>query len=593
MTLPAGYSLDAPAQAPAQAPGSLPTGYTLDSTTPATPATPASEWQDRGQGFKTKPTTTHTGIPSFQREGDNAVWYGKEQGYVPDKSNFWNRNADIKQGDWFDAQGNRAGSMPKQPKQTALRQAGNKSLIPLVGDLLPSSQFNPTVGGVTTGLSNLVLGPLQIAEHGIDKLTGAKGPMMTDEPVKAIRNTFDKNTSGEVLGEIAPFVMSGGTTSATKLPGLASRILANTPKLKATYNIVKSALTGSVAAPVLTPEANYKSEDEYWSNKGDEAITGAVVGGALGTAVEALPPVFNATRAGARRLGLMKGEAFDIPKPIGVLAETGHVSPSDILKLTQDAATGSPEAKTALQRLNVSSSLEYKIPLTEAQITQDPLALAKELKTKSTELGSGLKKFEITQREKMAEAIGKSITDFPSPAHDAAWTAATKNGSQPINPQVWANNILRQNVSDVPQEIQLLARTIKLADPTAIPKEGMGTTIVKHMVRKGVSTAFGGPAGLAADVGGEIGYQAIKGRAARNPNLKSLAGEAGLKPPPSTPIVPTVPPLPPGEPSYSPEIEGKLKIRNAPVIKNKAELDALPEGTTYRDSYGTLGIKVG
>lgn len=591
MTLPAGYSLDAPAQAPNQAPGSLPTGYTLDSATPAqAPAAPASDWQDRGQGFKTKPTTTHTGIPSFQREGDNAVWYGKEQGYTPDKSNFWNRNADIKQGDWFDAQGNRAGSMPKQPKQTALRQAGNKSLIPLVGDLLPSSQFNPTVGGAVTGLSNLVLGPLQFAEHSIDKLTGAKGPMMTDAPVNAIAGAFDKNISGEIAGEIAPFILSGGATSATKVPGLASRILATTPKLKTTYNIVKSALTGAVATPILTSEANYGTEDNYWDKKGEEAKLGAVGGAVLGTAVEALPPVFNATRAGARRLGLMKGETFEIPKPIEL---TGS-DPAGLLKLTQDAAGGSVPDKLALQRLNVSSSLEYKIPLTEAQITQDPLALAKELKTKSTELGSGLKKFEVAQKEKMAEAITRSITDFPSSAHDAAWTAATRNGSQPINPQVWANYILRQNVSDVPHEVTLLARTIKLVDPAAIPKEGMGTTIVKHMIRKGVSTAFGGPAGLAADVGGEIGYQALKGLAARNPNLKSLAGTAGIKPPPSAaPIIPTVPPLPPGEPSYSPEIEGKLKIRNAPVIKKQSELEALPEGTTYRDSYGTLGIKIG
>lgn len=155
---------------------------------------------------------------------------------------------------------------PKTLKDALLKGIGNAGLgVPPVGDIpfLP----NQTVAGAAKGLSDLVLGPTQLASH----ITGV-GTDSVDKAVNSVNDYYTGNFDKADAG------VAAGKSLTSLLPGSGAAM----------------AFGKSVLDPILfTPEANLKP-DEYASRKKTEGVVGAAAGAAV--------PVAGAALRGAKNL---------------------------------------------------------------------------------------------------------------------------------------------------------------------------------------------------------------------------------------------------------------------------------------------------
>lgn len=170
---------------------------------------------------------------------------------------------------------------PKTLKEALLKGIGNAG----VGAPMQS------VAGIAKGISDVVLGPSQLAAHA----TGV-GTSAVDSAVNATNDFYTKNFDRSIPGEVA------GQALTTLIPG--GPVAGKLGKL---LTIAKSA-----AAPVaFTPETNLKDGEDYLDRK----LTEAKVGGAVGAAI---PLVGAAVRPVAKGINKLKDRLANA----GSVAET-------------------------------------------------------------------------------------------------------------------------------------------------------------------------------------------------------------------------------------------------------------------------------
>ena len=431
-------------QAPTQAPSDSDPWAKYATTPPGQEAqTPnPDDWQKR-----VKPVTTYNGKASVQRE-DNAVWYGPEQG---------NQGP----GGWFDANGHRVSAAPRaidiqaaqgqapiaqsQPTDTQafVRAIGNTPVLGggLMAGQVPgqSNNWTPTLAGTVKGALDLPVGAFQGLSHLMDYSPGngnalpeqyRLGPQ-ADKAVQAYEDFynkhFDQNISGQVLGQILPFVLSGGTSEAAEAP----KILTGAQRLGAIAKSgLKAAGVGGALVPAITPEANLdpNNPDDYSNRKIEEFKGGAEFGGLLGAAGSAIPEVINTVRGVPNTIrrfvsgykGNLPPEILSNESPLEILSDisknkpeiltktagnidiVGGNNPVETLKLK--AAAGDEEATNALIRLNNSTAKQFGVDTTLGDITQDPAVMAREESLRGS-LGSNQNKFKQAQDEQLTTAI--------------------------------------------------------------------------------------------------------------------------------------------------------------------------------------------
>ena len=214
------------------------------------------DWQAR-----VKPIDLGNGKQSVQRE-DGGVWFGPDQGNTGKPG-------------WFDAKGMRLGDAPGQPTgfmdrltndlQAKGQQERQRSFA---GGLVPMQ-----IGGMTGGL---VKGGMAAAQLGAQAL----GSSAMDRPVEQY-NQFQRENFGdqpvmEAVGQVAPFVGSGGASAAPQA-------LSNIQKVRAILaGIGKAGATGAVAAPALSGEEGVTGPADFWQRKLEKAKLGGGIGLALG-----------------------------------------------------------------------------------------------------------------------------------------------------------------------------------------------------------------------------------------------------------------------------------------------------------------------
>ena len=307
-------------EAPAPKPAA--SGWSVVEDAPAVEAAPAptpEEWRKTDFGFRVKNTVTHTGQPSVQRE-DGLVWYGPDQGNTGRPG-------------WFDAKGMRGPDVPvktfaevgtdrglgiidrllnRQQEfrnrvaqqgvlKTAAQDLGNQSILPTApGTLIrqiregfgyrtpmaaESYLPDPTAARAVKGALDTVVAPAQLLGNAVSP--GTVGPavnqFVTNEQQWMDQN-FRPSQTGEMLGQALPFVLTGGGTAAAQ----------GSAKLLPT--LAKSAGTGAVMAPLLTPEANVQSPSDYWGRKGKEAALGGTVGAVIPAGAKAVEAIADAAK---------------------------------------------------------------------------------------------------------------------------------------------------------------------------------------------------------------------------------------------------------------------------------------------------------
>jgi len=319
------------------------------------------DWQSR-----VKPIDLGNGKQSVQRE-DGGVYFGPDQG---------NKG---KPG-WFDAKGMRLGDAPGKPTgfmdsltndlQAKAQQDRQKSFV---GGLVPNQ-----VGGMTGGLVKGGMAAAQLGAH-------ALGSSAMDRPVEQYgqfqRENFGEQPVMEAVGQVAPFVGTGGSSAAPQVLSTAQKVRA------ALAAIGKAWATGAVAAPALTPEEGVKDAQDFWQRKLAEAKLGGKAGlvlggigqgvGAVATRLKsALTPEAQAIQDLGDRFGV-RTLAPDLTATPGmnkaaVLAESVPGSGMVNQRLAQQA-----EAKAAAQKLLDQHGIEGDASTKIQEGLQKRLASAK------------------------------------------------------------------------------------------------------------------------------------------------------------------------------------------------------------------------
>lgn len=132
------------------------------------------------------------------------------------------------------------------------------------------------IGGVMQGMANPVVGAVQLGAHAlglgdkVDPTIAAKEAEYQSARAAAGRSGFDAaQLAGEVLSPASLALGVAGRVAA--VPAMGSKILTG-------------AATGA-AGGALAPVADGEAQQDFWTSKGKQAATGAVVGGVLPPAV--------------------------------------------------------------------------------------------------------------------------------------------------------------------------------------------------------------------------------------------------------------------------------------------------------------------
>jgi hypothetical protein len=337
---------------------------------------PSDGWQDTPYGFKVKPLQIGN-VQTVQRD-DGAAFFGPQQG---------NKGAP----GWFNAQGQRVGNTPTPegaPTQSWMGQGVSSLLGPgatiaqaLAHRVMGEHGTNPTVGGVAHGVASDVVAPAQLAAHVV-------GSSAVDPLANRVESYFGSgDKGGQMLGQAAPFLMTGGAAGAS--PEAATGPLSAAQKIKAILaTIGKSAATGAVAAPAMTMETSVQGPDDFWARKASEAKMGAATGGVLSGAGEAvgglvskmkapLPPEAQAIQDLGDKFGvrtLAPDLATNQPglAKTAVLAESVPGSGMVAQRVAQQA-----EARAAAQKLLEQHGIEGDVSTTIQQGLANKLAEAK------------------------------------------------------------------------------------------------------------------------------------------------------------------------------------------------------------------------
>lgn len=368
------------------------------------------EWRQTDFGFRVKPTVTHNGTQSVQRE-DGLVWYGPQQGNTGKPGWFdskglrgpdapvkdWYSNMDPDKGvSWADRLLNRQQETKNKVAsqglmKTVAQEAGNTSVIASPASLIRDirqkilgyqepakvEQYlaDPTVGRVVQGLHDTVAAPVQLGANLV--APASAGQAVNDYVTKekaAADAMLRPSVSGEMLGQALPFVLSGGASAAvqaTGAPTMAARLAA----------LGKGAATGAVLAPVLTPEANVQGAVDYWDRKGREALIGGGLGlggTALGQGAEAFSRRLSAPMAPEAQRVADLGEQFGVRtlapdlaaspgmNKLAVLAESVPGSGMVAQRQAQQA-----EARAASEKLLAKHGIDTDVPRTIQKGLQD------------------------------------------------------------------------------------------------------------------------------------------------------------------------------------------------------------------------------
>lgn len=337
----------------------------VDSEGPKFIDAPSPDWKTQ-----VKPIDLGNGKQSVQRS-DGGVWFGPEQG---------NKG---KPG-WFTANGLRLGDAPG--KLTSLNDSAINEMMlknrEIQGKSTLGQMVPPPVAGMTQGVIDTVSAPAQLITHTL-------GSNAMDAPVNALEQNYQQNmmpsTGGRMVGQALPLIATMGGSQAANAP---AQVLTTAQKVKAALaGIGKATATGAVAAPALTPETNVQGDADYWARKQAEAKTGAIVGGALGTAgqviggvasklAQPMAPEAQAIQDLGDKFGV-RTLAPDLAPPgqmakLGVIAESVPGSGMVDQRLAQQA-----EAQAAAQKLLDQHGFSGDVPATIQQGLKNQLATGK------------------------------------------------------------------------------------------------------------------------------------------------------------------------------------------------------------------------
>lgn len=207
------------------------------------------------------------GVQTVVRKGFGGLpeaWFGPEQGNngAPGWFNEKGQRVGLKQGvgtmeqerfaNPMDVIGQGATDLPVKVAQIGAHLGGSTALDPYVTQR--EEQFRQQYG-TSPGVSIARGAGSVMATSGIGKLAGAA---LSGMPIPAA-----------ITGAGAKIAQAKAAAEAVK----GGRLI---------VPIAETALKGAALAPLYTPEANVQSEGDFWSRQGQEAATGAKVGGAFG-----------------------------------------------------------------------------------------------------------------------------------------------------------------------------------------------------------------------------------------------------------------------------------------------------------------------
>ena len=247
--------------------------------------------------------------------------------------------------------------------------------------------------------------------------TSGPGTQITEAIQSGAKDLGINDPVGEFIGQALPFVATGGSSSVAAPSKVSSLVKMLEPVLSPSTlsklgktaqvgtNIVKNAAIGGVLAPVLTPETNVQNEEDYWNRKQGEAVTGAVAGGVLTGAIEAAPYIPKATKWIDRKA--FGGKDIILPEILKdnsvfrSTTEAGETIPAKIqnpvdhvfsaldngeypaltnlpldeirIKAGSNVGSESAQARSFMTRYNNALSNKYKVPMSVADMTGDPV----------------------------------------------------------------------------------------------------------------------------------------------------------------------------------------------------------------------------
>ena len=353
-------------EAPAPKPAA--SGWSVVEDAPAVEAAPAptpEEWRKTDFGFRVKNTVTHTGQPSVQRE-DGLVWYGPDQGNTGRPG-------------WFDAKGMRGPDVPVKTfaevgtdagislrdrlsnqyqewvrrnreqgvLKTTMQDFGNTPIPVTPGGLIrfireglgyrqpvEGQLIDPTPARILKGAHDTVVAPAQtVANLVAPGSAGAGMNRYVDAEHQFMDQNFRPSMSGELIGQVAPFLLTGKAPAAVSAPVSTTRALAG------------AAAEGGFLAPMLTPEVGVQSEADFNARKLKEELFGAGLGFG-GAAVGRTATAIKGRLAGQFPNEMAQLQA--VADQHGVPLSAANLDPS--LKKTEDALTHIPFSGMSEQR---------------------------------------------------------------------------------------------------------------------------------------------------------------------------------------------------------------------------------------------------
>ena len=317
----------APAEHQAQ-----PTAKPWESAAPVTDAPQDSGFRTLpGAPFPTRQIDLGNGKTSEQRQ-DGAVWFGAPQG---------NKGGE----GWFNAQGQ------KMPDTLAPKPGWDHPIARIKADLIQANDAArndmaadaknirskswlgqltpPSVAGMTQGTIDTITAPAQLVTH-------AMGSNVMDAPINALEQNYQQNfvpsAGGRAVGQALPTIATMGATAPASAP---AQVLTTAQKVKAALaTIGKSAGTGAVVAPVLTPETNVQNEGDYWKRKGIESAVGGATGlvmGGLGYGAPAAVDAWAAKYRNPQAAKLLTDlEAANVPMSASEIATATKAAPEQV-----------------------------------------------------------------------------------------------------------------------------------------------------------------------------------------------------------------------------------------------------------------------
>lgn len=403
-------------------------------------------------GFTTRNAVTHNGLPSVQRSGDYAVWYGKEQGNTgaPGWFNqFGQRMPDVPTTDnkqtlkgWAQ---DTAHGLVTSPLKTVGKVASDvlQSVADIPMDINPFTPMSeylegraPTLGstgaGLVRGAAKVPLGIYQLTARLADLVHPGEYQRVAGN-VKAITdflNQGPKSAYGtELMGEM-------GAGMGIPVPGMkALGAIKGAPGVAARIGV--GAGTGAAFGAAQTrPEAQTK--EQYDEALAKDAAFGSLFGAGLSSLIEAAPKI---VEGGSKAVGYLNEKLFkghedlskilpdalihdeqmfksiewepgsrlkyvleDITQYPTLVDDTSNMA-KPLSQIEKQAMTGDKDAAGFLMRVRNAAAKEAGVELSLGDLTGIQSIKAKEQELASKFGGEELSKF----KERQITQLGKNI----------------------------------------------------------------------------------------------------------------------------------------------------------------------------------------